>query len=171
MRKIKQKIKSKSTQKQLRQYMQLRYLEIVRYLNSNAENSERNVLYLINHEPDFYAEIEQLKEAQALKKKKQEYNSIDMSKSETDKYYDKLQADMRKIVDAINHEINKSSTSDTALKQRSTHIARLQSKLDEIIAMQNLLVDFVEQKKRPVGRPKKTQPEKEISEDETIKEE
>lgn len=171
MRKIKQKIKSKSTQKQLRQYMQTRYLEIVRYLNSNAENSERNVLYLINHEPDFYAEIEQLKEAQALKKKKQVYNSIDMSKSETDKYYDKLQTDMRKIIDAINHEVNKSSTSDISLKQRSTHIARLQAKLDEIIAMQNLLVDFVEQKKRPVGRPKKTQLDEEIPEDETIEEE
>ncbi len=155
MREIKQKIKSKSTLKLLRQYMQTRYIEIVRYLNSNAENSEQNVLYLINHEPDFFAEIEQLKEAQALKKKKQKFNLIDMSQTEIERYLKQLQVDKLKIVDSINHELEKQSTSDTALKQRTTRIVHLQSKLDEIIAIQTSLSELCESEKRPVGRPRK----------------
>jgi len=155
MRKIKQKTKSKSTLKLLREYMQTRYVEILRYLNSDAENAEQNVLYLIDNEPKFFAEIMQLKEAQELKKKKQKFNLIDMSQTEIERYSKQLQVDKLKIVDSINHELEKQSTSDTALKQRTTHIVRLQSKLDEIIAIQDSLAELLEAEKRPVGRPRK----------------
>lgn len=155
MRKIKQKTKSKSTLKLLREYMQTRYVEILRYLNSDAENAEQNVLYLIDNEPKFFAEIMQLKEAQELKKKRQKFNLIDMSQTEIERYSKQLQVDKLKIVDSINHELEKQSTSDTALKQRTTRIFHLQSKLDEIIAIQDSLTELLEAEKRPVGRPRK----------------
>lgn len=155
LRKIKQKTKSKTTLQKVRKYMQERYVQIVRYLNSDAIGAEENVLYLLKHEPNFYAEIEQLKDAQALKKKQQLFNEIDMKQSEIERYQKLLYSDLLKIADSIEHECKKQSTSDIALKQRTTHIAKLQYKLEEISQMQNLLAGFAQEEKRPVGRPKK----------------
>lgn len=144
--------------------MQERYVKIVRYLNSDAPGAEENVLFLIKNESDFYAEIERLKDEQILKRKCQKFNSINMSESEVTHYQKLLQLDLLKIADSMNHELRKQSTSDTALKQRTTHIAKLNNKLEEISKMQSLLADFAQEKKRPVGRPKKSAPEEVIPE-------
>lgn len=148
--------------------MQDRYTKIVRYLNSEATNAEENVLYLIENEPDFFAEILQLRDEEILKKKRQKFNSINMSESEITRYQKLLHSDLLKIADSLNHELEKQSTSDISLKQRTSHIAKLNNKLEEISKMQELLSSCEQEEKRPVGRPKKTLAEEEIPEDEII---
>ena len=144
--------------KELQNYMQRRYLAMVRYLTSkNATNAEANIRFLIKNEPDWFAEIEKLREEKLWRKKRKEFNSINMQKSEIEKYLDKLENDIYLISDNINHFIHKEVSSPLALKHKTTHINNLQTKLEELIAIQNALTCYTEESSepRPRGRPRK----------------
>lgn len=150
--------------KDLQNYMQKRYLAIVRYITSkNAPNAEANIRFLIKNEPDWFAEIEKLREEKLWRKKRKEFNSINMQKTEIEQYMDKLENDIYLISDNINHFIHKEVTSPLALKHKTTHINNLRIKLDELITIQNVLSKYneVANPPKPRGRPRKETDEKE----------
>ncbi|MBQ7977272.1 MAG: hypothetical protein IJ301_01550 [Clostridia bacterium] len=149
---------TKQTIKQLRKYMQDRYLQIVRYLeNKNTQNANAEIRFLMKYEPSFAGEIKQLREARELRIRRQQFNHIDMKKTEIEKYMEKLQRDIMLIADNMNQTMSKQTSSDLALKQKLTHHANLKDKLDELQLIQEVLFNLLEapQEKRPRGRPRK----------------
>ncbi len=135
--------------KQVRKYMQQRYAKIINYLYTNkSDDTESTVRFLLNNEPEFLLEVQQIKEAQQLAEKKKEFNSIDMSTTELEKYLENIQNDILLIMDNLNRETNRETATEMALKQKMGHISNLSEKLEQLESMYNLLTTMLSTTKK-----------------------
>ena len=135
--------------KRVRKYMQARYAQIVEYLyKEENKDAEKTVQYLLDNEPDFALEVQRMQEAQALAEKRKEFNSIDMSTPELEKYLEHIHNDMLLIVDCINRETAREATTEMSLKQKMGRVSNLSEKLDQLEEMYNLLTTMLDTRKR-----------------------
>ncbi len=135
--------------KRVRKYMQARYAQIVEYLyKEENKEAEKTVQYFLDNEPDFALEVQRMQEAQALAEKRKEFNSIDMSTPELEKYLEHIHNDMLLIVDCINRETAREATTEMSLKQKMGRVSNLSEKLDQLEEMYNLLTTMLDTRKK-----------------------
>ena len=145
--------------KQLKQYMQKRYLDILHYLFSDAIDAEKNVTTLIKHEPHFFREIQQILEAQNYQNKENEFReNVDMTIPDVERYLEDARYQIILVNEAIERTMQIQALTPKSIKYKNGRIQHLQDRLNNLkITEERLtgLLSELQKEKRPVGRPPK----------------
>lgn len=147
--------------KKLKDYMQNRYLDILHYLLSDANDAEENVLTLIKYEPYFFTEIEQIKTSRAyLLEERKFQKQVDMSILDAERYLMDAKKQRLLLNEALERTQKMQPVTPKAIKYKNGRIKHLQSRLASLAVTENQLAEIAKAQtteKRPVGRPKKSE--------------
>lgn len=145
--------------KQLKQYMQKRYLDILHYLLSDTPDAETNVITLIKYEPHFYKEIQQILETKDYQNKENEFReNVDMNIPDVERYLADARYQIILINEAIERTMQMQALTPKSIKYKNGRIQHLQDRLNNLkITEEHLtaLLNEIQKEKRPVGRPPK----------------
>ena len=163
MSKQQKKITKKDIEKQLKTYMQKRYLKILRYLRSNAQDADKNVLLLIKHEPDFIATIQQIAVMKQYHKTEISFlQQVDESGNgeEIENYLRDTRARQVMVQELIDQTIQMKALSPKNIRYKNTRIKNLENTLAKLKQTEQVLLEAVAHiEKRPRGRPRKDEAE------------
>ena len=156
--------------KKLKKHMQQRYVDILRYLFSDAVDANKNVKILIKNEPHFYKTIEQIKQTKDFQRRENEFRTnVDMEIPDVERYISDAKYQTILVGEALERTMQLQALTPKSIKYKNGRIAHLQERLKNLQTTQEFLTEFraqMIQEKRPVGRPKKTKEEEEPFDDE-----
>lgn len=135
MSKQQKELTKKDIEKQLKTYMQERYLKILRYLRSSAQDADKNVLLLIKHEPDFFATIQQIFVMKQYHKTELSFvQQVDESGNgeEIENYLRDTRARQVMVQELIDQTMQMKALSPKNIRYKNTRIKNLENKLAKL---------------------------------------
>lgn len=151
--------------KELKKHMQKRYVDILRYLFSDAVDANKNVKILIKNEPHFYKTIEQIKQTKDFQRRENEFRTnVDMEIPDVERYISDAKYQTILVGEALERTMQLQALTPKSIKYKNGRIAHLQERLKNLETTQEFLTEFRDEmikEKRPVGRPKKKAKEEE----------
>lgn len=147
--------------KQIREHFNKRYNDIINYLeyDNDKELHEQDVMLLIEYEPFFIDEINNIKQQLLLDKQEAEYQErVNDKVSPVEHMLEYLQEDLILNKEELNRLQNIKAKTKSQINQKDKKISRVNARIKEVeksISKVQELISEMQPEKRKVGRPKK----------------
>ena len=152
---------NKMLMKQIREHFNKRYNDIINYLeyDNDKELHEQDVMLLLEYEPFFIDEINNIKQQLLLDKQEAEYQErVNDKVSPVEHMLEYLQEDLILNNEELNRLQNIKAKTKSQINQKDKKISRVNARIKEVeksISKVQELISEMQPEKRKVGRPKK----------------
>ncbi len=141
--------------------MRQRYKKILQHLNSKSPTALDDVALFVKREPDFFAVVKQIQFERTVTRQTQEFErNVHMTVNDVDRYLGDLREKKLLVQEEIFNFEKAKALNPKSIKYKQGRLQNLQKRLENIEVTESALSKLsrdLATRKRPVGRPRKTE--------------